>query len=83
MVAEFQKLDLESLVDKTDRFVYRILDNIKEEDGVQKIDVENLCELLEDFCGRDYIVWTKLSNDMPLSDEDKGYLKDILNKRAS
>ena len=83
MVANFQKLDLESLVDKVDRLVYNILRNIKEGDRGQEIDVECLCELLEDFGGRDYIVWTKLSNDMPLSQEDKDYLKEILNKRAS
>ena len=84
MVANFQKLDLETLVEKVDRLVYNILNKIKEdENGGQRIDTEDLCELLEDFGGRDYVVWTKLSNDMPLSNEDKAYLKDILNKRAS
>ena len=83
MVANFQKLDIETLVEKVDNLIYRVLGEIKEEDGKQEIDVELLLEHLEDFAGRDYIVWTKLSHDYPLSQEDKDYLKEILNKRAS
>ncbi len=83
MVANFQKLDLETLVDKLDRLVYRILSNINDGDSGQEIDTETLCDLLEDFCGRDYIVHMKLDNDFPLSKEDKDYLKEILKKRAS
>lgn len=83
MVANFQKLDLETLVDAADKLMYRILSNITEKDGKQEIDTETLCELLEDFGGRDYIVHMKLENDLPLSQEDKDYLKEILNKRAS
>lgn len=81
--AEFQKKDLESLVESNKRLVYDILRSINEGSKGQEIDVECLLELLEGFCGRDYIVHMKLENDFPLSQEDKDYLKEMLNKRMS
>lgn len=81
--AEYQKQDLENLVSNVDKLVYDILSNIKDGDNGQEIDAECLLELLENFGGRDYIVHMKLENDFPLSQEDKDYLKEILNKRMS
>lgn len=77
MVAEFQKLDLETLVQKVDTLVYDILRNI--ENG--KIDTDILCELIEDFAGREYVVVMKLKNDIELLDEDKDFIAKYIEKK--
>lgn len=82
MRAQFQKLDLETLVEKVDVLVVDILKNISEDgQGKPKIDVDILCDILESFGGRDYIVWTKLTNNLLLTEDDKEYLSQVLNKK--
>lgn len=77
MVAEFQKIDIETLVQKVDTLVYDILRNI--ENG--KIDTEILCELLEDFAGREYVIVMKLKNGIELLDEDKNFIAEYIEKK--
>lgn len=77
MVAEFQKLDHETLVQRTDTLLYDILRNI--ENG--KIDTDILCELIEDFAGREYVIVMKLKNDIELLDEDKDFIAKYIEKK--
>ena len=77
MVAEFQKLDHETLVQRADTLVYDILRNI----SGGKIDTDILCELIEDFAGREYVIVTKLKNDIELLDEDRDFIAKYIEKK--
>ena len=84
MKAKFQDYDLKTLQEKVDGFVYRLLEIIKEDDrDDEKVYVEDLCQVVEDFAGRDYVVATKLKNDFVMSEWDKEYLVETLNKKVS
>lgn len=66
---------LPGLQTAVDALVYRLLNIIGDGDD---LDAESLSETLEEFAGRDYIVHTKVANDIPLSDEDRSYLCNII-----
>ena len=57
--------------------VYDILRNI--ENG--KIDTDILCALIEDFAGREYVMVTKLQNNIELLDEDKDFIAKYIEKK--
>lgn len=83
MKAKFQNYDLETLQNKVDCLVARLLALIYEERNDEiRIDVESVCEELEEFAGRDYIVATKLENGYVMSQWDKEYLIDLLKKES-
>ena len=61
-----------------DALVYRLLNIIGDGDD---LDADSLSYALEEFAGRDYIVHTKVANDIPLSENDKLYLCDIIKNK--
>lgn len=77
MVAEFQKLDIETLVQKVDKLVYDILSNI--ENG--EIDTDILCEIIEGFAGREYVMVMKVKNKLELLDEDRDFIAKYIEKK--
>ena len=58
-----------------DALVYRLLNIIGDGDD---LDAESLLDTIEEFAGRDYVVYTKVTNDILLSDEDRSYLCNII-----
>ena len=84
ITAEFQKKDLESLVQSCEKLVYGILCNMNINDmGRLGIDPETLCEHLENFAGREYVVNMKLKEDMPLASWDKEFLQELVDKKSN
>jgi hypothetical protein len=69
---------LPGLQTAVDALVYRLLNIIGDGDD---LDAESLSYALEEFAGRDYIVHTKVANDIPLSENDKLYLCDIIKNK--
>lgn len=80
MESKFKKLSLEQLHQAIENLIYRLL-QLREEDN--NVDIDDLCSELEDFAGRDYIIWTKLHNELPLLQSDNDYLSELLSKNAN
>lgn len=77
MTAKFMTLTLEQLQQQVDGLIYRLL-TFNEE----SLNIADLCEELEEFAGRDYIVYTKLTaSEMQLTQYDREYLSNILTER--
>ena len=66
---------LPGLQTAVDALVYRLLNIIGDGDD---LDAESLLDTIEEFAGRDYVVYTKVTNDIPLSVEDRSYLCNII-----
>ena len=69
---------LPGLQTAVDALVFQLLNIIGNGDN---LDADSLSYMLEEFAGRDYIVHTKVANDIPLSENDRSYLCDIIKNK--
>lgn len=77
MVAKFRNLAGTSLEVNIEKLLIGIVCN---SDNKGNIDAESLSDILDEFAGKDYMLWLKLQNDVPLSPSDREYLSLLLDK---
>lgn len=81
MEPKFKKLTLLQLQQAVEKLIETILGIIEEDHYT--IDGEDICCTLADFAGRDYIIYTKIENDLPLSADDKLYIASLIKNNAN